>query len=909
MSHIVQLFAFEFSAGIIPYFRFVISCVFSGLVLSMLNYKNNRAVSFVLIFLSLILSVINILHIKVNQSNISILLSSEYVDSDFIVGTIFTFKSGAIFIVALFISYTLFLNDRLVIKISPKYYYGLIFPVVVLGFLKPDLQIFKWQQMSFLESVAYELLDNSLTTTNVPLNIRRSNIEIDMTGKLTVPKIKDKNILFIFLEGASYKMIHEKRLGQLSKLLDMHSLYIPNFIHNQRQTHRGLYSILCGDYPFLSKVESKVDQYISSEERFDCLPGVLQKEGYFNVYYQGAMLAYMKKNLFMPAVGFDEIKGGYYSFPQVKKIHPWGIDDHTLFQKAYDRMIELDRENKKWFMSLLTVGTHHPYLLPGEKSGREEAFKFAGDSAYTLIKQMEKSGMLSRTIVFILSDEVAGEVKNQFNRGFLFVLNNVIKKQRSEDYFLQSDLMNSVLDILDIGEKHQAPGRSVFRQYDKKRDLVYADIYHNLIYFLSSNNSFSICDKKVNCKHYDLKNHDLFEFIDKFSFNSGVSQERKSKIEEKVSLALAQESEMNNVIVFSDYSRRTYSDTASVQLLVDQFVDLNKGEELEIVAMIDNSHSKSDLDLVLSAGDTFFFQDKRHVIGTIEQSLKIKKGDVREAHLKIDGIFDSSLLVNLFAKLENHDKFSINYIKVRKSNGKSSKDLYSSDIKKDQLIAHAGGVINGQDYTNSLEAINHSVKVGYKYIELDFYITQDDHVILLHYLGDEFIKEYVKNKDGITLEEFKNLKIDGLTLLTLNDLFEILRKIPQIKIVADTKKNHEKIYKIIAEHELRDRFIPQAYFPEDIQFIKQLGYESYIFTFYKLIQRKFDPESLLLKLKEFPPAFVATPFTSFVPTSRLVGVHDIPIYVHTINSRQNFFKLIQRGASGVYTDSINFDVN
>ena len=49
-----------------------------------------------------------------------------------------------------------------------------------------------------------------------------------------------------------------------------------------------------------------------------------------------------------------------------------------------------------------------------------------------------------------------------------------------------------------------------------------------------------------------------------------------------------------------------------------------------------------------------------------------------------------------------------------------------------QLIAHAGGGINGLTYMNSLEAIDLNYSLGLRYFEIDFSWTNDDRLVCIH---------------------------------------------------------------------------------------------------------------------------------------------------------------------------------
>lgn len=51
----------------------------------------------------------------------------------------------------------------------------------------------------------------------------------------------------------------------------------------------------------------------------------------------------------------------------------------------------------------------------------------------------------------------------------------------------------------------------------------------------------------------------------------------------------------------------------------------------------------------------------------------------------------------------------------------------SNEYQNIELIAHAGGEIDGHIYTNSLEPVQQSIKRGYKFIELDLALTSDQY--------------------------------------------------------------------------------------------------------------------------------------------------------------------------------------
>ena len=94
----------------------------------------------------------------------------------------------------------------------------------------------------------------------------------------------------------------------------------------------------------------------------------------------------------------------------------------------------------------------------------------------------------------------------------------------------------------------------------------------------------------------------------------------------------------------------------------------------------------------------------------------------------------------------------------------------------ERVIAHGGGGYEGYETTNSVQAINNSIKNGYKIIELDMDFSSDDKIIMLHdwdktidyYIGTSFERK-------ITESQLLNLSIHGkLEVMTFDKLTKIL---------------------------------------------------------------------------------------------------------------------------------------
>jgi glycerophosphoryl diester phosphodiesterase len=98
------------------------------------------------------------------------------------------------------------------------------------------------------------------------------------------------------------------------------------------------------------------------------------------------------------------------------------------------------------------------------------------------------------------------------------------------------------------------------------------------------------------------------------------------------------------------------------------------------------------------------------------------------------------------------------------------------DIRR--FIAHAGGEINGETYTNSLEALNYSYKNGIKLFELDIIETTDGHFVAAHDWENwkRRVNYPIVDNKPVSLDEFMSYKIKNkytpLDMQRINDWFK-----------------------------------------------------------------------------------------------------------------------------------------
>ena len=111
-------------------------------------------------------------------------------------------------------------------------------------------------------------------------------------------------------------------------------------------------------------------------------------------------------------------------------------------------------------------------------------------------------------------------------------------------------------------------------------------------------------------------------------------------------------------------------------------------------------------------------------------------------------------------------------------------DLDARDTRK--FIAHAGGAIDGNTYTNSLDALNLSYEKGYRIFELDIIKTSDGHFVAAHDWKYWAKQTKFKGQTPVAKAEFLQQKIKGkYTLMDMAVINKWFTNHPDATLVTD----------------------------------------------------------------------------------------------------------------------------
>jgi hypothetical protein len=304
-----------------------------------------------------------------------------------------------------------------------------------------------------------------------------------------------RNVLFVVLEGIPgvYLRQVQEWMGvqfpiQMTALSGIAEkcLVVPNFVNHNRQTIRGLYSLLCGDYCRLTLGTPKIYEYMQLDRaaRRPCLPEILARKGYKTAYLQAAELSYMSKDRFMPEAGFQQVLGKEYFRYQHVPFH-WGPDDRAFFEQAAEFLAGLERGPDPWFVTLLTVGTHHPGAVPepfaaGFGSRKAAAAAYLDMALADFMERLEAEGLLKNTLVLLTADESHGVPGQPYGRfwGLAVARAPEIAGMLNPGVFGLFDIPYSVLDYLGLAGRIERTGRrSIFRKYGTERPILFESYF------------------------------------------------------------------------------------------------------------------------------------------------------------------------------------------------------------------------------------------------------------------------------------------------------------------------------------------------------------------------------------------------------------------------------------------------
>lgn len=841
------------------------------------------------------------------------------------------------------------------------------------------------------------------------LNPPRPWIESKSDVYFHKPPHDERNVLIVILEGIPGVYVRQVQewtgvkypveMSNLSRIAEK-SLIVPNFIAHNRQTMRGLYSLLSGDYCKLTITTPKVYEYVQlpRESRNPCLPEILSRAGYRTAYMQAADLAFMSKDRFMPASGFDLVLGKeYFQFQHIPS--EWGPDDKAFFKQAAEFIENLDRQSQPWFITLLNVGTHQPYAVPAEfidtfSSRKEAAVAYLDEALGDFIKQLGESGILNDTLVIFTSDESHGVTGQPYGNfwGLALARSPETSFMVNSGVFGLIDIPYSVLDYLGLTKHpHSFPKRSIFREQNVERSILFGSCFSerksvvlkrinsNCVKVIQSSNGELFSPDYVTKIVNGVEGRELSAQVRAYQIaaDSSIFQsERKDRmyilLKDDVFIVGSNESRLLSSGQYLDIPGGT---TVTVELeatveLIDGYDVQGLNASIRLVLQMIKYYKKMSFPEIripvlndqdsLRLSFSFYTEEPLTRVWAYLKAVSVnhshatrltierfsveskeceskhgfrvncflieekggRKHDLKSMYLSYGQRNNVSILQDQYfsnasvgADKMVHNSIFTKELSITPEKGSEGVEILSFDLRPSlHPVAHAGGGFQGLTYTNSVEALEENAD-AFTLFEIDLEWTSDDRLVGLHDWEECFTTIFGFDVEGpLDYSTFRELKtVTGITPLDLPLIKEFLLKNPSAKIITDTKSNNiDAIWKIARFFpDFAERFIPQVYQPDEFSQAIEIGYRDIIWTLYRYCNI-YDPVALVSHIRNWEDEYTIKPFAVTMPVcaaeggiAKVMAKAGVPVYVHTVNTCDEYVRLLGLGVVSIYTDFLD----
>lgn len=256
------------------------------------------------------------------------------------------------------------------------------------------------------------------------------------------------------------------------------------------------------------------------------------------------------------------------------------------------------------------------------------------------------------------------------------------------------------------------------------------------------------------------------------------------------------------------------------------------------------------------------------------------------------------------AEVENYQKAFSRYVNLRGIDEDTGRWY-----EKGPLIAHAcGGYVNGRRimYSNSHEALKHSLLEGYRLIECDVLGIEQNEVMLAH--------DY---------NRFYEAKEEEYTMQSISEMLAELKKYPQVYMLIDVKWSEvddytyyvKKILESIREltndniefEQLKSQIIMEVYEEETIMCAQHHGFDVF-FTQYRNpnIKNYIDTIRLCVKYNIGVVGFGLKYIMEHQKVINLFKEKNIKIYVFSTDSIDEYKELRRIGVDGIFTNYLSY---
>lgn len=319
------------------------------------------------------------------------------------------------------------------------------------------------------------------------------------------PKTKPLNFVFLILESArassltpyNPKLPTTPFLNKLAK----RSLVVDNMYAVVPHTSKALVSLMCGVYPRIAPPISEAEKGGLPAQ---CIPRILRKLGYQTAFFQSPSLNFEHRRGLLENFGFQEAYSMSDSEQKgFERINYFGYEDRVMLKPSLKWLDRAVAKKRPFFMSYLTITSHHDYQLPKNfpikhYTPKKQLNRYYNTLRYTdqfiadLFKALRKRKLLENTVFLIVGDH--GEGFGEHNRKqhntviweegvrvpAMIVHPHIKQPRRIKGVHQQTDFLPTIAHMLKLKLKHASlPGRSLLLPPKPDRTVFMSCWYEN----------------------------------------------------------------------------------------------------------------------------------------------------------------------------------------------------------------------------------------------------------------------------------------------------------------------------------------------------------------------------------------------------------------------------------------------
>ncbi|MCB1054781.1 MAG: LTA synthase family protein [Acidobacteria bacterium] len=309
--------------------------------------------------------------------------------------------------------------------------------------------------------------------------------ELYTAPRLLGPPERTPNVLLLILESTRTDVTPPyapedfwHRTPALSRLAD-ESLVVDHAYSTVTHTSKALTGILCGMYP---RQAMRILESLEDSLQLPCLPHLLAEAGYRTAFMQTAYGRFENRPGLIRNMGFEQA-----AFQETLRRPGFGttgylgLDEMAMVDPAVGWLDQGGPE--PFFLTLLTLSTHHPYQVPGQPVTTDvaehharyiEAIEHQDRVVAALLDRLEETGHMDDTVLVVLGDH--GEAFGEHRR----LQHDIVPYEEVVHVPLlihapallgpsrhisglrhQVDLLPTLLDLLGVPWQGKLPGRDI----------------------------------------------------------------------------------------------------------------------------------------------------------------------------------------------------------------------------------------------------------------------------------------------------------------------------------------------------------------------------------------------------------------------------------------------------------------